>query len=156
MNFLSMNAEERVTSVLAVRKEDWDGDWSLMMVTKNGIAKKSDAAAFKDVRRSGLIAITLKDDDSQQRKCKHIRKSLAAAHTALQRSWAMRIRYCSSTSAPDITSRSTQPTKRVYCRPNNYAQRCLRRQYLPTSLSRYSSFTAAAETWKTRSSSSTR
>ena len=64
MNFLSMAAEERVTSVLAVRKEDWEGDWSLMMVTKNGVAKKSDAAAFKDVRRSGLIAITLKDDDS--------------------------------------------------------------------------------------------
>ncbi|MCB9815304.1 DNA gyrase subunit A [Candidatus Nomurabacteria bacterium] len=64
MNFLSMNAEERVTSVLAVRKEDWDGDWSLMMITKNGVAKKSDAAAFKDVRRSGLIAITLKGDDS--------------------------------------------------------------------------------------------
>jgi DNA gyrase subunit A len=35
-----------------------------MMVTKNGIAKKSDAAVFKDVRRSGLIAITLKEDDS--------------------------------------------------------------------------------------------
>ena len=34
------------------------------MVTKNGVAKKSDAAAFKDVRRSGLIAITLRDDDS--------------------------------------------------------------------------------------------
>tara|TARA_B100000508_G_scaffold140846_2_gene143819 strand:- start:120 stop:2591 length:2472 start_codon:yes stop_codon:yes gene_type:complete len=64
MNFLPLSAEERVTSVLAVRKEDWDGDWSLMMVTRNGIAKKSDAAAFKDVRRSGLIAITLKDGDS--------------------------------------------------------------------------------------------
>lgn len=64
MNFLSMAADERVTSVLAVRKEDWEGDRSLMMVTKNGIAKKSDAAAFKDVRRSGLIAITLKEDDS--------------------------------------------------------------------------------------------
>ncbi|MBP6881181.1 MAG: DNA gyrase subunit A [Candidatus Pacebacteria bacterium] len=64
MNFLSMGAEERVTSVLAVRKEDWEGEWSLMMVTKNGVAKKSDAAAFKDVRRSGLIAITLKEDDS--------------------------------------------------------------------------------------------
>jgi DNA gyrase subunit A len=64
MNFLSMNSDEHVTSVLAVRKEDWDGDWSLMMVTKNGVAKKSDAAAFKDVRRSGLIAITLKEDDS--------------------------------------------------------------------------------------------
>jgi len=64
MNFLSMTAEERVTSVLAVRKEEWEGDWSLLMVTKNGVAKKSDAAAFKDVRRNGLIAITLKDDDS--------------------------------------------------------------------------------------------
>jgi DNA gyrase subunit A len=64
MNFLSMAANERVTSVLAVRKDEWAGEWSLMMVTKNGIAKKSDAAAFKDVRRSGLIAITLKDDDS--------------------------------------------------------------------------------------------
>ncbi len=64
MNFLSMSAEERVTSVLAVRKEEWQGEWSLMMVTKNGVAKKSDAVAFKDVRRSGLIAITLRDDDS--------------------------------------------------------------------------------------------
>ncbi|MFT5831767.1 MAG: DNA gyrase subunit A [Candidatus Paceibacteria bacterium] len=64
MNFLPLTSEERVTSVLAVRKEDWEGDWSLMMVTRNGIAKKSDAAVFKDVRRSGLIAITLKEDDS--------------------------------------------------------------------------------------------
>ena len=63
MNFLSMTADERVTSVLAVRKEDWEGDWSLLMVTREGVAKKSDAAAFKDVRRSGLIAITLKGED---------------------------------------------------------------------------------------------
>ena len=64
MNFLPLSSEEKVTSVLAVRKEDWDGDWGLMMFTQNGIAKKSDAASFKDVRRSGLIAITLKADDS--------------------------------------------------------------------------------------------
>lgn len=64
MNFLPLTAEEKVTSVLAVRKDEWAGDWSLMMITKNGVAKKSDAGAFKDVRRSGLIAITLKEDDS--------------------------------------------------------------------------------------------
>lgn len=63
MNFLPLGSEENVTSVLAVRKEEWDGDWSLMMVTKNGVTKKSDAATFKEVRRSGLIAITLKNDD---------------------------------------------------------------------------------------------
>lgn len=64
MNFLSMSQDETVTSVLAVRKDGWAGDWSLMMITKNGVAKKSDTNSFKDVRRSGLIAITLKDDDS--------------------------------------------------------------------------------------------
>jgi len=64
MNFLSMGGEERVTSVIAVRKGEWEGDWSLMMVTRNGVIKKSDAASFKDVRRSGLIALTLKEDDS--------------------------------------------------------------------------------------------
>jgi DNA gyrase subunit A len=64
MNFLSLQQDECITSVLAVRKEEWTGEWGLMMFTKNGVAKKSDAAAFKDVRRSGLIAITLKEDDS--------------------------------------------------------------------------------------------
>ncbi len=64
MNFLALTAEEKVTSVLAVRKEEWQGDWSLMLVTRDGVGKKSDAASFKDVRRSGLIAITLKDSDA--------------------------------------------------------------------------------------------
>ncbi len=64
MNFLSISSDEKVTSVLAVRKNDWEGDWSLIMVTKDGVAKKSDASSFKDVRRSGLIAITLKKEDS--------------------------------------------------------------------------------------------
>ena len=63
-NFLSVGGDEKVTSVLPVRKDEWEGDWSLMMFTRNGVAKKSDAASFKDVRRSGLIAITLKDDDA--------------------------------------------------------------------------------------------
>lgn len=64
MNFLPLTSDEKVTSVLAVRKEDWEGDWSLMLITSNGVGKKSDAASFRDVRRSGLIAITLKDNDS--------------------------------------------------------------------------------------------
>ncbi len=64
MNFLSLQSDEQVTSVVAVRQQDWENDWSLLMVTSQGVVKKSDASAFKDVRRSGLIAITLKQDDS--------------------------------------------------------------------------------------------
>ena len=63
MNFLSMASDEHVTSVISVRKEDWEGNWSLLMVTRDGVIKKSDAMAFKDVRRSGLIALTLKEGD---------------------------------------------------------------------------------------------
>ncbi|MAZ56903.1 DNA gyrase subunit A [bacterium] len=64
MNFLSLTSDEKVTSVLAVRKDEWEGEWSMLMVTRNGVVKKSDAGAFKDVRRSGLIAINLKAEDS--------------------------------------------------------------------------------------------
>lgn len=68
MNFLSLTADEHVTSLLAVRKDGWDGvgdnKWAMMMVTRNGVAKKVDAASFKEVRRSGLIAITLAADDA--------------------------------------------------------------------------------------------
>lgn len=64
MNFLSLTENEKITSVLAVRKEEWTGNQSLMMITRDGVAKKCDAAAFKDVRRSGLIAITLSEGDS--------------------------------------------------------------------------------------------
>jgi len=64
MNFLSLSQEERVTSVRAVTKDLKDKELSLMMVTKQGVTKKVDADSFKDVRRSGLIAISLHDDDA--------------------------------------------------------------------------------------------
>lgn len=64
MNFLSLAEGERVTSILPMPKNKKDSDGlGLMMVTKNGTGKKSSAIHFKDVRRSGLIAITLDAGD---------------------------------------------------------------------------------------------
>ncbi|MEK7150023.1 MAG: DNA gyrase subunit A [Patescibacteria group bacterium] len=63
MNFLSIGSEEKVTSVLAMPKETKNSSLSLIMVTKNGVAKKVNAESFHDVRRSGLIAITLQAGD---------------------------------------------------------------------------------------------
>lgn len=65
MNFLALADGERVTSVLPVRKgEKGIEDRSLMMVTKDGTAKKVAAKSFGDVRRNGLIAITLDAGDA--------------------------------------------------------------------------------------------
>ena len=64
MNFLSLSEGERVTSILPMPKNKKEAEnLSLMMVTKNGTGKKSSAKHFKDVRRSGLIAITLDAGD---------------------------------------------------------------------------------------------
>jgi len=64
MNFLSLSDGERVTSILPMPKNKKDAEGlSLMMVTKNGTGKKTSAKHFKDVRRSGLIAITLDSGD---------------------------------------------------------------------------------------------
>lgn len=64
MNFLSLSSDEKVTSVLAVNKEDKSTQGSLMLVTKNGTAKKMTIESFKDVRRSGIISIRLDKDDA--------------------------------------------------------------------------------------------
>ena len=63
MNFLQLVDGERVTSVLQMPKDTkWD-DIHLVMVTRQGVVKRSAAASFAEVRRSGLIAITLSDGD---------------------------------------------------------------------------------------------
>jgi DNA gyrase subunit A len=63
MNYLAFASDEKVASVLAIPKDSKGKELSLMMITKNGIAKKVAAENFRDVRRSGIIAIKLKDGD---------------------------------------------------------------------------------------------
>ncbi len=66
MNFLSLGGEEKVTSILPIDKETKQTIESLMMVTMSGTVKKVKAESFKDVRRSGLIAIKLDKGDELQ------------------------------------------------------------------------------------------
>ena len=60
MNFISLDGAERITSVLAMPKEKKGADGlSLVMATRQGTVKKTSADKFREVRRSGLIAISL-------------------------------------------------------------------------------------------------
>ncbi|MFC1802129.1 DNA gyrase subunit A [Patescibacteria group bacterium] len=63
MNFLPLESDEKITSVLPMSKEIKEGDLSLLLVTKGGVIKKTAAKSFHDVRRNGLIAINLSDGD---------------------------------------------------------------------------------------------
>jgi DNA gyrase subunit A len=62
-NFLPLSEGEKITSILPMPKEVKKSDDSLLMVTKQGVAKKCKAASFADVRISGIIAITLDKGD---------------------------------------------------------------------------------------------
>ncbi|HRH24149.1 MAG TPA: DNA gyrase subunit A [Candidatus Paceibacterota bacterium] len=63
MNFLPLAADEKVTSVLAVPKGAARDAMSVFFVTEEGVVKKVEAKNFADVRRSGIIAISLKGKD---------------------------------------------------------------------------------------------
>jgi DNA gyrase subunit A len=63
MNFLSLAGEEKVNSILPLPKEAKKNPISLMLITKNGVAKKMSGESFKDVRRSGIISIRLDKND---------------------------------------------------------------------------------------------
>lgn len=63
MNFLALGPNEKVTSILPMPKEVKKSSEAMILVTKKGTAKKVLAESFKDVRRSGLIAIKLDKGD---------------------------------------------------------------------------------------------
>jgi DNA gyrase subunit A len=65
VNFLEISSEDKILSILGLREEDKVlGVKYLVMVTKNGIIKRTSLSEFDNVRRSGLIAINLKKGDS--------------------------------------------------------------------------------------------
>ncbi len=64
MNFLSLAADESVTSVLAVPKGAALDASSVVFVTNEGVVKRVAAKSFADVRQSGIIAINLKKGDT--------------------------------------------------------------------------------------------
>lgn len=64
LNFIEVSPEEKVLSLMTFGKEDIKlGIKNLVMVTQNGIIKKTTLEEFKNVRRSGLIAIKLRKGD---------------------------------------------------------------------------------------------
>lgn len=63
MNYLQISGDEKVTSILPMPKDIKNSTVSLAMITMEGTIKKSSAESFKDVRRSGLIAIKLDEKD---------------------------------------------------------------------------------------------
>ena len=61
-NLLPLEPEERITSMLRVTKSE-EEDHFLTMVTKNAVIKRVALSAVRNVRKNGLIALDLAEDD---------------------------------------------------------------------------------------------
>lgn len=61
VNLLQLGPNEKIATLLAIDEKD-DNKY-LLLATKNGIVKKTDREEFKNINKSGLIAIGLREDD---------------------------------------------------------------------------------------------
>ena len=61
VNLLQLGPGEKISAIIPIK--DYDEEKNLFMVTRNGIVKKTDIVEFTNVRKNGLTAITLKEND---------------------------------------------------------------------------------------------
>lgn len=63
VNVLPLYPEEKVTNMIPVPKDDRESQF-LIMATRFGLIKKTPLSAYRNIRKVGLIAITLHEGDS--------------------------------------------------------------------------------------------
>ena len=61
INLLDLEEDERVTSIIPVK--EYDPDLNFLMVTEKGLIKRTPFKDYKNIRKSGIIAIKLNEDD---------------------------------------------------------------------------------------------
>ncbi|MBQ8971387.1 MAG: DNA gyrase subunit A, partial [Lachnospiraceae bacterium] len=61
INLLQMNPGEKINAMIPVT--EYDNEHNLFMVTKKGTVKKTRITEYGNIRKNGLIAVNLKDDD---------------------------------------------------------------------------------------------
>lgn len=63
VNLLQLGSDEHVTASFALTDDYPSSDQYLLLATKYGMVKKTPIADYANIRKTGLIAMTLRDDD---------------------------------------------------------------------------------------------
>ncbi|SDY71769.1 DNA gyrase subunit A [Lachnobacterium bovis] len=61
INLIPLQADEKITAMIPIK--EYNKDQYLFMATKNGIVKKTSVCDYENIRKNGLAAIKLRDDD---------------------------------------------------------------------------------------------
>ncbi len=73
-NLLELRSEEKIAATIRVQSkssgtgasivdETWDKDFHIVFATRSGIVKKSNLSDYRNVRKGGIIAINIEEDD---------------------------------------------------------------------------------------------
>lgn len=63
INLLQLNPGEKIQAVIPIKDSNFSEDKFLFMATRKGLVKKTPISDFQNIRKGGLIAITLREDD---------------------------------------------------------------------------------------------
>ena len=63
VNFLSFDEDEKLVKILSADENDFDENHFVVVVTKNGKIKRTALSEYKNIRKSGLIAVGIDDGD---------------------------------------------------------------------------------------------
>ena len=112
INLLPLGPDEKVTSLMKVK--EFDDRHYLVMVTKQGLIKRTSLSAYRNIRKSGLIAIGLVDGDelAYVRLTDGSRELLIATHNG------MAIRFPEEDVRP--MSRTAMGVKAIHLRGDDY------------------------------------
>ncbi len=61
INLLQLNPGEKISAIIPIK--EYEEERNLFMVTRKGIVKKTHITEYENIRKNGLIAITLREDD---------------------------------------------------------------------------------------------
>ena len=61
VNLLQLNPGEKISAIIPIK--EYDESRNLFMVTKKGTVKKCHITDFSNIRKNGLLAVSLRDDD---------------------------------------------------------------------------------------------
>lgn len=63
VNLLQVDSDEKISTVIPVRSLEDCGDLKLFFATRQGVVKKTALKEYSNIRKNGLIAINLRDED---------------------------------------------------------------------------------------------
>lgn len=61
INLLHLTGDEKISAIIPI--SEYKDESNLILITKEGITKKTKLSQFENIRKNGIIAITLKDED---------------------------------------------------------------------------------------------